>query len=957
MNLFSIGQKLEDKVKLNFNKKKPVFPSKVPNSAVAYGVLGPTQSRTSFQVAEYNLGEISKVMDIESYVRQAFNKHVELCLKEGYDITSRNQEATLYIKRRLREMAEVSDLTFDMLLRYVTQNVVAYSNAFLVKVRDYKRSSGRAVPRVNGPSLPPVAAYFPMDPTSIRVKRDFHGKILKYWQRVPGNPIMPQFIPENVVHFYYDKKEGFAFGTPYIVPVLDDIRSLRRMEENVEMLVTQHLFPLFHYIVGTETAPAEVYDDGTSEVDVIKEQIERMPTEGSIVTPERHSIEALGSEGKALDASVYLKYFEKRVLAGLGMSELALGRGDTSNRSCYSEDTETLTDHGWKMYWDIHDNDRIATFNPEKNSIEFHYPNDGIHLHSYNGKMFHFKNSLVDVLVTPDHDMWIGSSLMNNRGATWKKQKADKIKVKRFKFKTGGLTWEGDDIEYFKLPFVPYKSNIHFENSVDFGKIKIEDWVEFLGYYVSEGTLAKVKNVWPISISQSNKINSDKVQKIRECLERLPFKFNEYIDKNDDVTRFWINCKSLYLYLQEICGDYSYRKKFPEETLSYSTNLLKIMFDAAIMGDGSIANNNGFCHRTYYSTSEVLIGQMQEIALKLGYRSNIIPGSGCFRLLISECDMSEVRRQEDLSIIDYNGKVYCFNIPNHLFITRRNGKIGIHGNTSVTIDKVMTDRCKDFQSVIEGVVNEFIFKELLLEGGYSIDETEDNFVKLRFREIDIDFMLKVQNHAVFKYEHHAVTETEMREEISRDPISDEQREGLYLETVQLPVEEQAAKLKAEFSPSLGGAASSSSPKLKKKSTENREKPTNQHGQKPAKTVEKKDLFLANFDYLWGLTRVDFIDLFKDEEDWRGISKDRLNSIVKITLEDVEKTVSGFNINYGVIKNDIERLFSDLEDMVSDTISRVDVRGDVCFKISGIFESLRFRLSILADKIFVSKEGF
>ena len=290
MNLFSISHTLADKTKINFNRKKPVMASTVASSGVAYGVLGPTQSRTSFQVAEYNLGEISKVMDIESYVRQAFNKHVELCLKEGYDITSRNPEATMYIKRRLREIAEVSGITFGMLIRAIARDVVSYANAFVVKVRDYKKSSGAPVKRIAGPSLPPVAAYFPMDPTSIRIKRDFHGRVLKYWQRVPGNPIMPQFIIENIIHIYYDRKEGFAFGTPYIVPVLDDIRSLRRMEENIEMLVTQHLFPLYQYIVGTETAPAEIYDDGTSEVDIIKDQIEKMPTEGSIVTPERHEI-------------------------------------------------------------------------------------------------------------------------------------------------------------------------------------------------------------------------------------------------------------------------------------------------------------------------------------------------------------------------------------------------------------------------------------------------------------------------------------------------------------------------------------------------------------------------------------------------------------------------------------------------------------------------------------------
>lgn len=612
MNLFSISDNLADKTKVNFKKKKPVIASKVPNSAVAYGVLGPTQSRTSFQVAEYNLGEISKVMDIESYVRQAFNKHVELCLKEGYDISSRNEEATSYIKRRFREMAEVSGYTFDMLLRYVAQNIVAYSNAFLVKVRDFKRSSGAPIQRINGPSLPPVAAYFPVDPTSIRIKRDFHGKVLKYWQRVPGNPIMPQFIPENIVHFYYDRKEGFAFGTPYVIPVLDDIRSLRRMEENVEMLMNAHLFPLYQYIVGTETAPAEIYEDGTSEVDIIKQQIERMPTEGSIVTPERHEIKNLGAQGKALEAEAYLKYFERRVMAGLGLSDIALGRGDSANRA-----------------------------------------------------------------------------------------------------------------------------------------------------------------------------------------------------------------------------------------------------------------------------------------------------------------------------------------------------------TAVTIDKIMTDRCKDFQFVIEDFINEYMIKELLYEGGFAIDDKEENFVKLKFREVDVDYMLKMQNHSVFKYEHHAMTETEMREEISRDPLSDEQRKDMYFERVQKPnaiimAKDEPFTSAAKTAAKSGGAtgAGTKPPEASKKATENREKPTNQHGQKPARTSQKKDTseIMALLEHMWSLTKTDIMDMITDLQEWRGITPDRLKIITDLTLEDAVKKSSITNANMELLRSGLEEILNELAVTLCDNINFIESKGDLVYSISGVFESLSFRLEEISEKV-------
>ena len=854
-NLLSPKKTIQDKPKKKQSALKPGrikkigYPGNVYNVSPSYGNLA-IGKRGVFQKSEYDLGEVARVMDIEAYVRQAFNKHVELCLKEGYQIKSRNPEATMYVKKRIREIGESTGRTFDSLLRGIVSNMVSFSNCFVVKVRDKLASSGEYRLDYRGERLAPVAGYFILDPTTMEIKRNLHGKVYGYLQRMPGAGVYPKFKPYDMVHMFYNRKEGFAFGTPYIVPVLDDIRSLRRMEENIEMLTIAHLYPLYQYIVGTEDHPAEVYEDGTTEVDLIKDEIESMPTEGSIVTPERHEIKVLGADGKALDANPYLKHFEMRVLAGLGISEIALGRGGTANRSCYSEDTETLTDSGWKYYWQVTVDDKIATFNPTKNSLEFHKPNGDILLYDYTGKMIHFKNRNVDVMVTPDHDMWVGYENDSGRGVAWGKEHAEDIRTKRVKFLSGGLVWNGIEAEDFRLPHVPYKSNISFANSIDFNKIKIEDWLEFLGYFVSEGTLAKSKNKWAMSISQSSIKNPEKTQIIRNCLNRLPFKFNEYTDKIDGTTRFWINCKSLYLYLQENCGDYSYTKHFPVEILSYNSRLLRIMFEAAMLGDGTTDLRDGRTSRAYYSSSDMLIDQMQEISIKLQYRAHIVPGESCHRLLLSKHNFSSVL-MEQVETVDYTGKVYCFSVPNHLFITRRKGRVGIHGNTADTIDKGMQDRCKDFQDVTETFVNEFMIKELLLEGGFKVDEKEENIVKLEFNEIDIDSQIKLENHSVFKYEHDAVSEPEMRGLLGKDPIGDEDREDMFLERVTIPkiTAEADASIKiAKESPQpTGGSTVTSGSSVKKESSvkkkkdgANREQPTNQHGTKTAKTRAKQD---------------------------------------------------------------------------------------------------------------------
>ena len=337
-NLLSPKKQIQDKPKKPNTVLKPGrvkkvgFPGTVYNVSPSYGNLA-IGKRGVFQKSEYDLGEVARVMDIEAYVRQAFNKHTELCLKEGYQIKSRNPEATMYLKRRLREIGEATGRPFESLLRGVISNMISFSNCFICKVRDTSASSG--VPRLDhkGERLAPIAGYFILDPTTMEIKRNIHGKVFGYIQRLPGVGVFPKFKPHDMVHMFYNRKEGFAFGTPYVVPVLDDIRSLRRMEENIEMLTLSHLYPLFQYIVGTEDHPAEVYEDGSTEVDLIKTEIENMPTEGSIVTPERHEIKVLGAEGKALQADPYLRHFEMRVLAGLGISEIALGRGGTANRN------------------------------------------------------------------------------------------------------------------------------------------------------------------------------------------------------------------------------------------------------------------------------------------------------------------------------------------------------------------------------------------------------------------------------------------------------------------------------------------------------------------------------------------------------------------------------------------------------------------------------------------------
>lgn len=286
--------------------------------------------REVFAPAEYNLQQIGVIEDTESYVRQSFQKKAALMFKEGEKFVGNNIETIKYIKKRMLQMEHASGMSWKQLLKDTGYALISRSNFFWVKVRKEAASGGRTIG-----GLQPVAAYFGMGAENVRIKKNKQGKVVKYRQIMPDGR-KKDFMPRDIIHFYAYKKPGIGFGVPQIIPVIDDIRALRRIEENVELLIYQTLFPIFQYKVGTESRPAgdvRVGEVVMSEVDHVKAQIQDMPAEGGIVTPERHEISFIGAEGKALKAKEYLDYFKTRVLSGLGTSSVDMGEGSTANRA------------------------------------------------------------------------------------------------------------------------------------------------------------------------------------------------------------------------------------------------------------------------------------------------------------------------------------------------------------------------------------------------------------------------------------------------------------------------------------------------------------------------------------------------------------------------------------------------------------------------------------------------
>jgi len=316
--------------------------------AKASDYMGTYHGHNGILRPEYDMLEPFVIADTEVYVKQAIVRRQALMFRNGFELvsdfdkdTQQGQKNVDYIQARFDVMEYVTNRATEIFLKDILYNLELCSNCFLRKIRDEKASPG--VKQDNNNKRIPVAGYqiIPAHQIMPYLKS---GVIIK-WRRYFDTGMPFEDIPlEDIIHLKWDVKPSHIFGTPRTIGVRDDIFALRRLEENIELLFINHLFPLFHVKVGNEKAPCTYTSDGNSEIDLIRYQIEAMPKEGIFVTDERVEIEAVGASGESLDTKDIITHLKGRVFTGLGVSPLDMGEGDSANRATADNISQNLKD-------------------------------------------------------------------------------------------------------------------------------------------------------------------------------------------------------------------------------------------------------------------------------------------------------------------------------------------------------------------------------------------------------------------------------------------------------------------------------------------------------------------------------------------------------------------------------------------------------------------------------------
>ena len=333
---------------------------------------------------------------------------------------------------------------------------------------------------------------------------------------------------------------------------------------------------------------------------------------------------------------------------------------------CYSEDSEVLTDEGWKLFKEVSKSDKILSLNPKTRGLEW-VGIDDMQCYRHNGEMIRFHNKSLDCLVTPEHRMVY---LNKSNGEIRYCQAKDYTKGKGAFYR--GAVYQGTERDFMEI---------------EGRRLAFDDFCEFMGYYLSDGSLQHGTGV---IIAQSN--DQPAFEPILAVTKRMGY--SPKICK--ETIAIYNSALNRYLSQFGRCTE----KFIPKEIKTASKRQIQIFLNAFIKCDGyfrkpkSFIGNHGNIfksdkdERIFFTTSECLAGDLSELLLKVGSRPSfrvqephktlkkdgrVIKGNyRCYS--ISECYATTATVFNKESVV-YRGQVYDLTLDrNHIMYIRRNGK-------------------------------------------------------------------------------------------------------------------------------------------------------------------------------------------------------------------------------------------------------------------------------------------
>lgn len=365
-------------------------------------------------------------------------------------------------------------------------------------------------------------------------------------------------------------------------------------------------------------------------------------------------------------------------------------------RDCYDDQTEALTRRGWVPGVQLREDDEVLSWHPLWQRFVYQVPRR-IVKYPYAGEMHHWKNPRVDVCVTPNHRMLVTYPQADE----WRFRRSDQCReMFRLEWRIAGAPPEGGETTVhipnvtFGIPRTTGRHGHEIDEPVYTFDTRV--FARWLGYWVTEGHLMKrtdangQPNRFGLAYHQTQEAEeAEPVGVVAEMIDAATDldvgtvrvrRANRLTVAGRACYGIEFSNRSVWQWVRDNCGTTSKEKRLPRCVFDWSVDAKRILLEALIDGDG-----NRYATGVRFATaSKQLADDVQELAVLLGLRSAIAFADGMYCVQLTSRQTAWVKGSQCESI-QYDGDIWCVDIDGDAFVTRRNGKIAIHGNTCLQV--------------------------------------------------------------------------------------------------------------------------------------------------------------------------------------------------------------------------------------------------------------------------------
>lgn len=363
---------------------------------------------------------------------------------------------------------------------------------------------------------------------------------------------------------------------------------------------------------------------------------------------------------------------------------------DLSDKGCFDDQTEILTDKGWRLFKDLSGRELVLSRNSD--GVAQFEAIEQLHNYESDGQLYVYESRELSFAVTPNHKMLVRQSMEsqeNNQLIQIQNIKWKNYKVVRTHQYRCNLPIEDKQV----FSFESRVAQPHGGYRVKRWSFNKNDWFEFLGWFVSEGSITVDRKYHRIAIAQ--KAGTDKFRHISELLKKMGIKHTT-VQNN---LAFYIEPIAKHL-LQHV-GKYAHKKRVPDYvTFSDDRQALERFLDGYCDGDGTRRKGRRLSYvtssRSIADSLQIILANMNKagkmtVAHQAGSTSRIEGrvltrkhDAYCIneRVRTTDTEIGQTRHPE---LTPYTGRIYCVSTKHQTIFVRRKGTCYWTGNSDATV--------------------------------------------------------------------------------------------------------------------------------------------------------------------------------------------------------------------------------------------------------------------------------